>query len=75
MSIGYWTSLDPMDLILEAWDDFQDMDICKTTPSPAYLVMAPRGHGDLVVGWADEIHWVGEDMKQLDWEAREWRDD
>jgi hypothetical protein len=75
MPVGYWTSLDPMDLILEAWDGFNDMEICQTTPSPAYLVMAPRGQSDLVVGWADEIQWVGEDMQQLDGEATVWPDD
>jgi len=74
MSTGYWTSLDPMELILEAWDQFDDMDICLTTPKPAHLIMAPRGPSGLVVGWADNIEWVGDDMQKLDEEV-EWQNE
>lgn len=58
MSIGYYTPLDPMELILEAWDTNQEINICLTTPSSAYQIMGSRPDGLLMVGWADEIDWV-----------------
>jgi hypothetical protein len=61
---GYWTTLAPLDVILEAWDsdEYDELMPSVTTPEVSTLIIGPLDNG-VFVGWADSMDW-GSDLQE-----------